>query len=144
MIPRPLAERRSGGLPRRTRTAPPSRERSRRRRTDPPTARFIWEKLEHFIEHVERGRPILHVAAMRALEDARRASEPEDRLVARALRRGEDAAADRTRRAAMTRAEIAKVRTEYEEIAARTAPAFRCVLEALIAQCRADEEKARE
>jgi hypothetical protein len=111
----------------------------------PPTVRFIWEKFEHFIEHAERGRPILAAAALRALEEVRRAHGPDtDPLAAEDLGRSAKAASDRGHRKPMTRAEIARVRVEYEEIAARTAPAFRCVLEALIAQCRVDEEKARE
>jgi hypothetical protein len=111
----------------------------------PPTARFIWEKLEHFVEHVERGRKKLNADARQALETQQRLSErEEDELLRRAWRRGVNAAADHARRSPLTREQIAKVRAEYEEIAARTAPEFRGVLQALIAECRADEAKARE
>jgi hypothetical protein len=41
----------------------------------PPTARFIWERLEHFLDHVERGRKKFRTEA--ALDAQRRQRESE-------------------------------------------------------------------
>jgi hypothetical protein len=107
----------------------------------PPTARFIWEKLEHFLEHVERGRRKLRSEA----RDAQRLREREaDERARRAWPDGINAAAERARRNPPTRQELAKTRAEFEEIAAEAAPAFRNVLTRMVEQYRAREAKARE
>jgi hypothetical protein len=62
-------------------------------------------------------------------------------------RRGRNAintAGERARRNPPTREELAKMRAEFEEIAAGAAPPFRKVLMGLVDQYRALEAKARD
>jgi hypothetical protein len=107
----------------------------------PPTARFIWERLEHFLEHVERGRRKLRNEAL----DAQRLREREEDERARRLRRNAiNTAGEPARRNPPTREELAKTRAEFEEIAAEAAPPFRKVLMGCVEQYRALEAKARE
>jgi len=100
----------------------------------PPTARFIWGKLEHFLDHLERGG-----RRARAEErEARRRTEA-DRGAASAERvraAGVDAPARPS-----SREDLAKTRAEFEELAASTAPPFRGYLEALAARYRDLERK---
>jgi hypothetical protein len=110
-------------------------------RDGPPTARFIWEKLEHFVEHVERGRRKL---CNEALDAQRLREREEDERARRTWRDGINAAAEHTRRNPPTREELAKTRAEFEEIAAEAAPPFRKVLMGFVEQYRALEAKARE
>jgi hypothetical protein len=108
----------------------------------PPTARFIWEKLEHFLEHVERGQKKLRSEALDARRREREREEDGD--TRRAWRAGINAAAEYTKRNPPTRAELANTRAEFEELAAQAAPEFRKVLETMVAQYRELEAKARE
>jgi hypothetical protein len=109
----------------------------------PPTSRFIWERLEHFLEHIERGRKKLRNEA--ALEAQRRQREREEDEHARRLwLNALDAAEEHARRNPLTREELAKMRAEFEEIAAEAAPPFRKVLMGLVEQYRALEAKARD
>jgi len=48
-------------------------------RDGPPTARFVWEKLEHFFEHVERGHTKLRNEALEAQRRQREREEEADR-----------------------------------------------------------------
>ena len=57
---------------------------------------------------------------------------------------GINAAAEHARRNPPTRAELAKTRAEFEELAAGAAPEFREILERMAAQYRDLEAKARE
>ncbi len=98
----------------------------------PPTARFIWGTLEHFLEHGERGE-----RRARAEErDAERRAEEDRQTTTR--RRG--AAAPRG--CPPSRDELAKARAEFEELAASAAPPFRAPLEAMAARYRELERKA--
>jgi hypothetical protein len=107
----------------------------------PPTARFIWEKLDHFQEHVERGRRTLRNEA----RDAQRLRErEEDERARQAWRDGINATAEHPRHSPPTRQELAKTRTEFEEIAAEAAPPFRKILMRFVEQYRALEAKARD
>jgi len=112
-------------------------------RDGPPTARFVWEKLEHFFEHVERGHSKLRNEALEAQRRQREREEEEaDRArwfrALAASRAGESA-----KWSPPTRAELAKTRAEFEQIATRAAPQFRGTLEKMIAHWRLLEEKAR-
>jgi hypothetical protein len=107
----------------------------------PPTARFIWEKLEHFLEHIERGQRKLR---NEALDSQKLREREEDERARRVWRDGINAAAEHTRRNPPTREELAKTRAEFEEIAAEAAPPFRKVLMGFVEQYRALEAKARE
>jgi hypothetical protein len=108
----------------------------------PPTARFIWEKLEHFFEHVERGRRKLRNEVL--AEGHSRRTREDGASASTILRAGIDAGGESTRRNPPTRAELAKTRAEFEEIAAQATPEFRRFLEPIVAQCREDEAKARD
>lgn len=108
----------------------------------PPTARFIWGKLEHFLEHVERGQKKLRNEELDARRRAR--EREEDERARRAWRAGINAAAEHAKRNPPTRAELAKTRAEFEELAAQAAPEFRKALESMVAQYRELEAKARE
>lgn len=107
----------------------------------PPTARFVWEKLEHFLEHVERGR---RKVRNEALDMQRLREREEDERARRTWRNGINAAAEHARRNPPTREELAKIRAEFEDLAAQAAPAFRKVLMRMVEQYRALEAKARE
>jgi hypothetical protein len=98
----------------------------------PPTARFVWEKLAHFFDHVERGQTKLR---NEALEAQRREREREEE---------EDDRARSIRQFPPTRAELAKTRAEFEQIAARVAPQFRGFLETMVNHYRELEAKARD
>jgi hypothetical protein len=98
----------------------------------PPTARFIWGKLEHFLEHTERGE-----RRARAEERAAQRRAEEDRQTT--VRRTGAAA---TRGSPPSRDELAKARAEFEELAASAAPPFRAPLEAMAARYRELERKA--
>jgi hypothetical protein len=104
----------------------------------PPTARFIWGKLDHFLDHLERG----HKLRNEALEAQRRLRE--DDACARQTWNSDNAAAERARRNPRNRAELAKTRAEFEELAAGAAPEFREMLERMAAQYRGLEAKASE
>jgi hypothetical protein len=106
----------------------------------PPTARFTWEKLEHFFEHVERGRKELRNEAL----DAQRRAGEKDKRSRRVWGDAINTAGERARRSPHTRAELAAIRAEFEELAARTAPEFRGYIDSMVAQYRALEAKARE
>jgi hypothetical protein len=109
----------------------------------PPTARFIWERLEHFLEHVERGRKKLRTEA--ALDALRRQRESEkDEHARRLWRNPMNTAGERARRNPPSREELAKMRAEFEEAAAEAAPPYRKVLMGLVEQYRALEAKASE
>jgi hypothetical protein len=103
-----------------------------------PTARFIWAKLEHFLEHVERGR---RKASAEAREAERRAdldrrAPPESRA---GVARLGDAAPER-----LSLAELAKTRAEFEQLAAAHAGSPFCqYLESMTARYRRLEEKAK-
>jgi hypothetical protein len=102
-----------------------------------PTSRFIWGKLEHFLEHVERGRR----KAWAEERDAQRRSE-EDRRAASESRDGVTRAGDACRARPPSREELAKTRAEFEELAANVAPEFRKHLESMAARYRELERKA--
>jgi hypothetical protein len=107
----------------------------------PPTARFIWERLEHFLEHVERGQKKLrNDAALDAQRRQREREENEGHL----RRNGMKASWERTGCSPPTRKDLSKMRAEFEEIAAEAAPPYRKVLMGLVEQYRALEAKARE
>jgi hypothetical protein len=109
----------------------------------PPTARFIWERLEHFLEHVERGRKKLRTEA--ALDAQRRQRESEkDEHARRLWRNPMNTAGERARRNPPSREELAKMRAEFEEVAAEAALPYRKVLMGLVEQYRALEAKASE
>jgi hypothetical protein len=98
----------------------------------PPTARFIWGKLEHFLEHAERGERRARAEQREALRHA-----DEDRQTT-ARRTGAAA----TRGSPPSRDELAKARAEFEELAASAAPPFRAPLEAMATRYRELERKA--
>jgi hypothetical protein len=102
-----------------------------------PTSRFIWAKLEHFLEHVEQGRRRAQVEE----RDARRRTE-EDRGAASEWRAGVARAGDALRARPPSREELAKTRAEFEELAASVAPQFRKHLESMAARYRELERKA--
>ncbi len=106
----------------------------------PPTARFIWGKLDHFLEHLERGHKKLRNEAL----EAQRRLREDDARARQTWNSGINAAAERARRNPPTRAELAKTRAEFEELAAGAAPEFREMLERMAAQYRDLEAKARE
>ena len=100
----------------------------------PPTARFIWGKLEHFLDHLERGgrRARAEEREARRRTEADRGAASAERVTAA----GVDAPARPS-----SRADLAKTRAEFEELAASTAPPFRCYLESLAARYRDLERK---
>lgn len=108
----------------------------------PPTARFIWGKLDHFLEHLERGHKKLRNEALDA--QRRQRERDQDERARQTWSTGINAAAEHARRNPPTRAELAKTRAEFEEMAAQAAPEFRGVLERMAAQYRDLEAKARE
>jgi len=109
----------------------------------PPTARFVWEKLEHFLEHVERGHTKLRNDALEAQRRQRERKEEEDDR-ARSIRQlAVSRAGESAKWSPPTRADLAKTRAEFEQILTRAAPQFRGTLEIMIAHWRDLEEKAR-
>jgi hypothetical protein len=116
--------------------------RSHPRRARPVSAQTHWNsedrgKLEHFLEHVERGRR----KAWAEERDAQRRSE-EDRRAASESRDGVTRAGDACRARPPSREELAKTRAEFEELAANVAPEFRKHLESMAARYRELERKA--
>jgi hypothetical protein len=103
-----------------------------------PTSRFIWGKLEHFVEHVERGQR----KAQAEERDAHRRTE-EDRRATSEWQQGIACAADACRARPPSREELAKTRAEFEELAASVAPPFRQHLESMAARYRELEGKAK-
>jgi helix-turn-helix protein len=102
-----------------------------------PTARFIWAKLEHFLDHVERGR---RKASAEAREAERRADR--DGRAAPESRRGA-ASMGPVLPEKPSRAELAKTRAEFEQLAAIHAGSPFCrYLESMTASYRRLEEKA--
>jgi Helix-turn-helix domain len=102
-----------------------------------PTARFIWAKLEHFLDHVERGS---RKAAAEARDVERRTDQ--DRQVASesgaGVARLGHAAPER-----LSLAELAKTRAEFEQlVAAHAGSPFCQYLESMTARYRRLEEKA--
>ncbi|HXX69248.1 MAG TPA: helix-turn-helix domain-containing protein [Polyangiaceae bacterium] len=112
-------------------------------RDGPPTARFVWEKLDHFFDHVERGQTKLRNEALEAQRRQREREEDEvDR--ARSIQHlAESRAGESAKWSPPTPAELAKTRAEFEQIATRATPQFRGTLEKMIAHWRELEEKAR-
>ena len=95
----------------------------------PPTSRFIWARLEHFLEHVERGRRKLW---------------SEDRLA-----RSHGWSSERLRQRPASRntgpitpEDAAVFRAEIEEIRATAPPAFRAHLDAILEQCESANRRA--
>jgi hypothetical protein len=103
----------------------------------PPTSRFIWGKLEHFVEHVERGRR----KAQAEERDVHRRRDKDRRAFSES--RDSMAAAEHAVRARPpTREELAKTRAEFEELAVSVAAPFRKHLESMAARYRELERKA--
>jgi len=102
----------------------------------PPTARFIWGKLEHFLEHLERGG-----RRARAEERERRRAE-ESRESPPAVRGGVASIGAAARGSPPSREDLAKTRAEFEELAAGAAAPFRGYLESMAARYRVLEGKA--
>jgi hypothetical protein len=106
-------------------------------RDGPPTSRFIWGRLEHFLEHLELGRRKAHAQQ----RDAQRFAQKSARGIFD-WRDGVTRGGNGLRSPPPSREELAKTRAEYEELAANAAPAFRKTLESLAAQYRELERKA--
>jgi hypothetical protein len=106
-------------------------------RDGPPTSRFIWGKVEHFLEHLELGRRKAYAekreAQRRAQEDAQAARQSCDRMARVGSGREWQPP---------PRDELAKTRAEFEALAANAAPAFRKTLESLASRYRDLERKA--
>jgi hypothetical protein len=104
----------------------------------PPTSRFIWGRLEHFVEHVELGRRKAYAeqreAQRRAHDDERAASQSCDGVARVGSRR----------ELSLSREELAKTRAEFEELAENAAPAFRKTLESLASRYRDLERNAHD
>jgi hypothetical protein len=103
----------------------------------PPTARFIWGKPEHFLDHVEQGG-----RRARAEERQARRRADEDRGAASAGRAGVAGVGALARGSPPSREDLAKTRAEFEELAANAAPPFRGHLESMAARYREFERKA--
>jgi hypothetical protein len=102
----------------------------------PPTARFIWGKLEHFLEHLDRGG-----RRARAEERDKRRAE-ESRELPPAVRGGVAGIGAAARGSPPSREDLAKTRAEFEELAAGAAAPFRGYLESMAAKYRELERKA--
>jgi hypothetical protein len=102
-----------------------------------PTVRFIWAKLEHFLEHVERGRRMASAEAREAQRRADQDRRPVSESGAGVARVGH-ATPDR-----LSLAELSKTRAEFEQLAAAHAGSPFCqYLESMTARYRRLEEKA--
>jgi Helix-turn-helix domain len=102
----------------------------------PPTSRFIWGRLEHFLEHLELGRR----KAYAQQREAQRLAQESGREIFDG--RDEVTLGNGPRNRQPSREELAKTRAEFEELAANAAPAFRKTLESLAARYRELELKA--
>jgi hypothetical protein len=107
----------------------------------PPTSRFIWEKQEHFLDHIERGRKKLRNDAIEAQRRQPPPSISDEDAHALWLTVLENAP-EYAKRNPMSRASLVKIRREYEEMATTASPEFREMLDVWIAQCRKQEAES--